>query len=101
MSKNPFRLTDDGAYHVLADGSDQVTVESPYTIVIPVDRRDGPYSGSSVMKVDGIWHPPLGSVIEATDPNRDLEVVHVKYQVYGDGGFFSLVFVYDPQDSGD
>lgn len=107
--KNPFRLKDtpDGPwYEVLrpdGPGMLEFTSDEFHTLVAVHDvdgvsdvvgYEPGHASGSTVAKLPGLWAPPIGTVIQVGEPNRDVIVTDVRYQV-DPGGFAAIVFVTD------
>ncbi len=107
--KNPFRLkyTPDGPmYEVLRQGGPGATVftsdELHTSIVIHnvetvsdvVDHEPGHISGPVIARLPGLWAPPPETVIQVCDPNRDVIVTEVRYQVEPDG-LVAMVYVRD------
>ncbi len=111
--KNPFRLvnTSDGlAYQAgLPDGpgiavfdeADISTLVAIHNVEIVADvlsHEPGHISGTVVMKLPGLWAPPPGTLIQVGEPNRDVVVIDVRYQI-DPGGFAAIVYVSDSQAS--
>ena len=60
-------------------------------------HEPGHVSGSVVMRLPGLWAPPQGTLIQVGEPNRDVFVTDVRYQV-DTAGFAAIVYMSDSQE---
>ena len=103
--KNPFRLVDtpDGpAYDAaMPDGPGIAEFErDEIQTLIAIQHFDGPadvmldepghLDGVPVAILPGLWEPSVGTPIQVAEPNRDVVVSGIRYQVDG-GGFAAIV----------
>lgn len=101
---NPFRVidTEDGptirgrvadARHLIWDATQVGTAV--------ITGKPAEPDGMNVLSIKGLlWEPPLGSVIQLSEPNRDGLVYRVQYQITG-SSLYSLVYVDDSMREGD
>ncbi|MEX0825941.1 MAG: hypothetical protein WD184_04190 [Acidimicrobiia bacterium] len=110
--RNPFKLvaTDDGPWYEIllpeSDGavvlqSDQVqTLIAIHDFRGPADvlnHEPGHVSGPVVMRFPGVFMPPQGTVIQVSEPNRDVIVSDVRLQIDA-AGLAAIVYVTDSRE---
>lgn len=78
--------------------NEQVT-RNPYTRVETL-ILDANEEGRQIARIEGAIWPPIGSVIELYDPNRDATVVAVRLSLAPDYSAAIFVDVEDPGEQG-
>ena len=73
------------------------TVIAIHDVATPNDilrHEPGHVSGPVIMRIPGLFMPPQGTVIQVSEPNRDVVVSDVRLQV-DPAGFAVVVYVTD------
>jgi hypothetical protein len=109
--KNPFRLVDtpDGlAYEVTQPGGPGISefkkgevhtlvaVQGIEGVSDAINSEPGHLSGTAIATLPFLWAPAIGTPIQVGEPNRDVVVSGLRYQV-DPGGFAAIVYVSDSE----
>jgi hypothetical protein len=109
--KNPFRMvsTPDGdVYEAMQPTGPGIADFENHEVhtLIAIHHIDGPadlmvdepghLDGTTIAKLPGLWAPPPGTPIQVTEPNREVVVTGIRYQVEP-LGFAAIVYVSDSQ----